>query len=520
MVLAVKKFRQYIQGAKIFIYTDHMAWKRGVTSTDPSGRINRWIMELSTHDISIIHIPGKDNVVADALSRLCYISVHDTKEILKLYHNDVTGHGGFITTKNSIPKDIHWDTMNRDIKNHIDTCEACLRYKQPRMLKSKLRKIKANGFWQKVGLDIMFRNYNGINYLILAMIDYFSRFCWLKLIPTTNSADTIKVLKNFFPSSGFGVPRLIICDEGTTFNCREFKSFLMTIGTDLHIVSSGNQKANGLVERSIKTLKSKLNKVFFENPNCTLGNLLERVQESFNNSFNRVTGKSPYEFLYGVKKISEKESKILNDFKIGKEYKNLEVEYYNKKASNRFFKIGDLVAFRNFHPKHKNDLMWLRPAEICEQTKYDSYWVKFNGKVFKRNIKDLHKWTIKVSKDNDKKIIPNPNPDTNRDINKDLGSNIKNWQERVRLAEKTTNRPLRITSWQSEILPESPISSGATNQDKPLHIPTSTITYPVLRRSQRRYRQENNNFKGKSMSRIYAEIGVPATRSDTYKGRN
>jgi len=59
-----------------------MAWKRGVTPTDPSG-LNRWIMELSLHDVSIMHIPGKDNVIADALSRLCFISVTDTQEILR-----------------------------------------------------------------------------------------------------------------------------------------------------------------------------------------------------------------------------------------------------------------------------------------------------------------------------------------------------------------------------------------------------------------------------------------------------
>jgi len=199
-----------------------------------------------------------------------------------------------------------------------------------------------------------------------------------------------------------------------------------------------------------------------------------------------------------------------------KEYKNLASEHYNKKASNRFFKIGDLVAFRNFHPKHKNDIMWLGPAEICELTKYDSYWIKFNGKVFKRNIKDLHKWTIKVSKDNYKNKISPHVKNKYENENENLGSNIKNWKDRVRRAEITTNLPERITNWRTEVFAESPISAS---EDKPLQNPTPVISSPGYTRPERRSKPENNNFKKKSMSRIFEEIGVPPTRSDFYKGR-
>ena len=70
IVWALHKFRSYIMGGKIIIRTDHKALTFLKTCKLLSGRVTRWTMAIQDYDISIEYCPGKNNLVADTLSRL------------------------------------------------------------------------------------------------------------------------------------------------------------------------------------------------------------------------------------------------------------------------------------------------------------------------------------------------------------------------------------------------------------------------------------------------------------------
>ena len=53
LVFAIDKFRSYIVGAKVIIYTDHAALKYLLTKTDDKPRLIRWILLLQEFNLEI-----------------------------------------------------------------------------------------------------------------------------------------------------------------------------------------------------------------------------------------------------------------------------------------------------------------------------------------------------------------------------------------------------------------------------------------------------------------------------------
>ena len=76
IVQSLKAFRYYLYGRKFELFTDHKAIVYMVTSKEPSYMLMNWFEELQEFDFTVIHRPGIEMVLPDALSRL-YVSLKD-----------------------------------------------------------------------------------------------------------------------------------------------------------------------------------------------------------------------------------------------------------------------------------------------------------------------------------------------------------------------------------------------------------------------------------------------------------
>ena len=76
VVYALDKFRAYLVGADIVIFTDHSALKYLLTKQNAKARLIRWVLLLQEFNLQIKDKKGVENVVADHLSRLTI--AHDT----------------------------------------------------------------------------------------------------------------------------------------------------------------------------------------------------------------------------------------------------------------------------------------------------------------------------------------------------------------------------------------------------------------------------------------------------------
>lgn len=97
IIWALKHLRNYIYGVNdLTIYTDHQPLTFAISANNPNLKIKRWKAMIEESGAKIIYRPGKQNVVADALSRQYCNELEDEIE--------ETAHSRFSNINNDIPR--------------------------------------------------------------------------------------------------------------------------------------------------------------------------------------------------------------------------------------------------------------------------------------------------------------------------------------------------------------------------------------------------------------------------------
>ncbi|CAN6566835.1 unnamed protein product [Malus baccata var. baccata] len=81
VVFALEKFQSYLIGAKVIVYSDHSAFKYLLSKKEAKPRLIRWVLLLQEFDLEILDKKGRENVVADHLSRLVNASTDEADSL-------------------------------------------------------------------------------------------------------------------------------------------------------------------------------------------------------------------------------------------------------------------------------------------------------------------------------------------------------------------------------------------------------------------------------------------------------
>ena len=84
----VQCFDYYIRGAKCTLHYGHKPLEPFLTRGMKIAKLDKWVMLLQDYDITFVHIRRKDNILADAVSRLYTIDIYE--EAIENQHLPIT----------------------------------------------------------------------------------------------------------------------------------------------------------------------------------------------------------------------------------------------------------------------------------------------------------------------------------------------------------------------------------------------------------------------------------------------
>ncbi|KAL0312151.1 UNVERIFIED_CONTAM: Retrovirus-related Pol polyprotein from transposon [Sesamum radiatum] len=151
VVFALEKFRHYLLGTEVVVYSDHAALRYLMSKKEAKPRLIRWILLLQEFDMTIKDNKGAENFVADHLSRL--VTNDNLTPLNDEFPDKESPHGVDYVSKWVEAK----ATRTDDAKTVVDFVKANIfsRFGMPRAIISD----RGTHFYNKV-IDALLKKYN------------------------------------------------------------------------------------------------------------------------------------------------------------------------------------------------------------------------------------------------------------------------------------------------------------------------------------------------------------------------
>ena len=346
IVEILKEYRYILLGYPITIYSDHKNLQEANYSNP---RTTRWRLLIEQFGPTIQYLPGKQNILADGLSRLNTSSAETALPMLQIYEERyplevsniakaqqnarIKGQiqkeiNGFIIQLSSmkqmlIPPSLrkatlhwyhihlfhpgrqrqyasmksicYWKRMHQDVAKYVANCTICKMQKR-RDFRKNIAQIPQQCSeeprpWRAVAVDILVLD----KQMILTMIDPDTRWPELIAIPDRKGITVTTAFEtewlNRYPR-----PVQIIHDQGTEFMDKHFQDVLSRYGIKEQISSTANPQSNSVVERMHQTIEMMLrSKTKLKLP---IETILQDVAYALRATINTSTNASPAQLVF------------------------------------------------------------------------------------------------------------------------------------------------------------------------------------------------------------------------------
>jgi hypothetical protein len=356
---AIAKFRHYLLGHKFIIRTDQKSLRNLIEQALQTPDQQEWLHRFLGYDFSIEYKPGKDNVAADALSRVMtlawsepqYNFLHQIRatqkqdpallEIMRkcaqnsppeshytvkddlllwkqrivipnngaliqqvlyeLHTSPLGGHAGITRTMARVKAQFYWPDMKTDIVEYVKKCEICQKAKTTNTLPAGLLQPLPipSQVWEDVAMDFI----TGLPLshgctVILVVIDRLTKYAHFIPLKTDYTSKIVAEAFMHHIVKLHGMPKSIVSDRDKVFTSAFWQQLFKLQGTSLAMSSAYHPQSDGQSEVLNKTLELFLRCFTFNNPKAWY-KALSWSEFWYNTAFQTSIGMSPFKALYG-----------------------------------------------------------------------------------------------------------------------------------------------------------------------------------------------------------------------------
>ncbi|CAJ2650330.1 unnamed protein product [Trifolium pratense] len=338
--------------------------------------------------------------------------------ILREVHEGINAQhlGGRSLARKALRAGYYWPTMQQDAKDHVKKCDKCQRHGDmhlapPRELKS-LSSPWPFAWW---GMDLLGPFTKGLyqnRYLIVA-VDYFTK--WVEAEPLSDIT-SLRVLRFFKRNvlARFGIPQVVVTDNGTQFTDKDFQAFLVALGTKQHFTSVEHPQTNGQAEAANRVILRGLRRRLDQNKKKWVEEL-DNVLWAYRTTPHSTTGETPFRMVYGTEAVIpveigepsrrteqpldeeqndealREELDLVEEIRTGASLKEATLKQkiaarHDTKVIKREFEVGSLVLRRNADSQDgKLAPNWEGPYRVIDKTENGAYYLEdLRGKKLPR----------------------------------------------------------------------------------------------------------------------------------------
>ncbi|XP_058449045.1 uncharacterized protein LOC131429006 [Malaya genurostris] len=370
VLLAIEHFRHYVEGTRFKVVTDarSLLWLFIIGVESGNAKLLRWALKIQSYDIELEYKKGKNNILADCLSRSVetislqqadleyrnlatriykeptkfpdfrvideriwklvkqdskiedarfqwksYPPMAEREELVRDVHE--RAHLGAEKTLAALRERYYWPRMSSEVKRFCRRCLTCQTSKatnQNTTAPMNEQKKIVQYPWQFLAMDYVGplpASGKGRSTCLLVITDLFSKFVIVQPFRQATADSLVHFVENSLFLL-FGVPEVILSDNGTQFVSASFRNLLTRYHVthwrtpNYHPQINDTERVNRVITTAIRACIRKDHREWANN--------LQQIASAVRNSVHDATRYTPYFVLFGRNMVSD-----------GREYRHL-----------------------------------------------------------------------------------------------------------------------------------------------------------------------------------------------------